>query len=169
MDPERWRKIEALYEAARGVDAARRDALLEEGCGGDESLRREVESLLAHGENAGRFLEVPAVEMLPEAARPAVGQRISHYEIQEKLGEGGMGVVYKARDTRLGRSVALKFVKAQFSERFEREARAIAALNHPHIATLHDVGKHEGAPYLAMEFVEGRPLKGPRPLKEVIE
>lgn len=80
-----------------------------------------------------------------------------------------MGVVFKARDTRLGRSVALKFVKAQFSQRFEREARAIAALNHPHIATLHDVGEHEGAPYLAMEFVEGHPLKGPLPVKEVIE
>ena len=80
-----------------------------------------------------------------------------------------MGVVYKARDSRLGRSVALKFVKAQFSERFEREAKAISALNSPHICTLHDVGEHEGAPYLAMEFVEGEPLKGPRPVKEVIE
>ena len=90
-----------------------------------------------------------------------VGRTISHYKIVEKLGEGGMGVVYKARDVRLGRSVALKVVNAAFTNRFEREARAIAALNHPHICTLHDVGEHEGAPYLVMEYVEGKPLKGP--------
>ncbi len=158
MDPEQLRKIEALYEAALEVEPAGRAAFVAEKCAGDESLRHEVESLLRHDENAGRFLEVPAVGMLPQGARPAVGGRVSHYEIQEKLGEGGMGVVYKARDTRLGRSVALKFVKAQFSERFEREARAIAALNHPHIATLYEVGEHEGAPYLAMEYVEGKTL-----------
>jgi eukaryotic-like serine/threonine-protein kinase len=150
------------------LEPARRAAFLGENCAGDESLRREVESLLLHDDNAGRFLEVPALNMVPDRARLTVGQHVSHYEIQEKLGEGGMGVVYKARDTRLGRSVALKFVKAQFSERFEREARAIAALNHPHIATLHGVGEHAGASYLAMEFVEGQSLKGPRPVKEVI-
>ena len=158
MDPEQLRKVEALYEAALGVESARRPAFLAANCAGDESLRREVESLLLHDDSAGRFLEAPALEMLPDRARLAPGQHVSHYEIQEKLGEGGMGVVYKARDTRLGRSVALKFVKAQFSERFEREARAIAALNHPHIATLYEVGEHEGAPFLAMEFVEGRTL-----------
>lgn len=99
-----------------------------------------------------------------------VGQSISHYQILEKLGEGGMGVVYKATDTRLGRNVALKFVKeAQVSQRWEREARLVAALNHPHIATLYDVGEHEGSPYLAMEFVKGAPLKGPRPAKAVID
>ena len=92
------------------------------------------------------------------------GRTISHYEIIEKLGEGGMGVVYKARDTRLGRSVAIKVVNAEFTQRFEREARAISALNHPHICTLHDVGEHEGSPYLVMEFVEGKPLKGPLPV-----
>src|ERR1017187_9571688 len=80
-----------------------------------------------------------------------------------------MGVVYKASDTRLGRNVALKFVKAQFSQRWAREARLVAALNHPHIATLYDVGAHEGSPYLAMEFVKGAPLKGPRPVKAVVE
>ena len=169
MDEARWRKVEALYEAALAVAPSQRAALLEESCGGDASLRSEVESLLSCASKAQDFLEAPAVDILPDATRQAVGQRVAHYEIEEKLGEGGMGVVYKARDTRLGRSVALKFVKAQFSERFEREARAIAALNHPHIATLYDVGEHEGAPYLAMEFVEGQPLKGPRPVKEVIE
>jgi len=98
-----------------------------------------------------------------------IGQNISHYHILEKLGEGGMGVVYKASDTRLGRDVALKFVKAQFSQRWALEARLVAALNHPHIAALYDVGEHEGSPYLTMEFVKGAPLKGPRPAKVVVE
>ncbi len=97
-----------------------------------------------------------------------VGKTISHYEVLEKLGEGGMGVVYKARDTRLGRSVAIKVVNAEFTQRFEREARAISALNHPHICTLHDVGEHEGAPYLVMEYVEGKPLKGPLPAGDAL-
>jgi TolB-like protein/tRNA A-37 threonylcarbamoyl transferase component Bud32/Tfp pilus assembly protein PilF len=98
-----------------------------------------------------------------------VGKTLSHYHILEKLGEGGMGVVYKARDTRLGRSVAIKVVNAEFTQRFEREAKAISALNHPHICTLHDVGEHEGAPYLVMEYVEGKPLKGPLPAKEALQ
>ena len=97
-----------------------------------------------------------------------VGKTLSHYQIVEKLGEGGMGVVYKGVDTRLGRTVAVKVVNAEFTQRFEREAKAISALNHPHICTLHDVGEHEGAPYLVMEYVEGKPLKGPLPAKEAL-
>jgi TolB-like protein/tRNA A-37 threonylcarbamoyl transferase component Bud32 len=97
-----------------------------------------------------------------------VGKSISHYEILEKLGEGGMGAVYKARDPRLGRTVAIKVVNAEFTQRFEREARAIAALNHPHICTLYDVGEHDGAPYLVMEYVEGQPLKGPLPTADTL-
>src|ERR1039458_4415724 len=97
-----------------------------------------------------------------------IGRTISHYEITEKLGEGGMGVVYKAIDKRLGRSVAIKVVNAEFTQRFEREAKAISALNHPHICTLYDVGEHEGAPYLVMEYVEGQPLKGPLPVGDAL-
>lgn len=85
---------------------------------------------------------------------------ISHYRILDKLGEGGMGRVFRAVDTRLGRTVAVKVVNAAFTQRFEREVRAIDALNHPHICTLHGVGEHEGAPFLVMEFVEGKPLQG---------
>jgi len=96
------------------------------------------------------------------------GQTISHYRIRGKLGEGGMGSVYRAVDTRLGRTVAIKVVNAEFTQRFEREARAIAALNHPHICTLHDVGEHDGAPFLVMEFVEGKPLQGPLPVDEAL-
>jgi serine/threonine-protein kinase len=93
---------------------------------------------------------------------------ISHYRVLDKLGEGGMGRVFRAVDTRLGRTVAVKVVNAAFTQRFEREARAIAALNHPHICTLHDVGEHEGAPFLVMEFVEGKPLRGPLPVEEAL-
>ena len=91
MDSEQLRRLEALYEAALGVEPARRAAFLAENCAGDESLRREVESLLRDDDNAGSFLEAPALEMLPDRARLTVGQHVSHYEIQEKLGEGGMG------------------------------------------------------------------------------
>ncbi len=166
MDSARWRRVEEIYQAAAERKPEERAAFLAAACGGDEDLRREVESLLAQPSAEG-MLDRPAWEL--DAARLTVGQRVAHYQIQEKLGEGGMGVVYRASDTRLGRSVALKFVKAQFSRRWEREARAVAALNHPHIATLYEVGEHDGVPYLAMELVGGRPLKCPQPVKQAIE
>ena len=93
------------------------------------------------------------------------GQKLGPYQILAPLGEGGMGEVWKARDTRLDRTVALKVSKAAFTERFEREARAVAALNHPNICTLHDVGPN----YLVMELVEGAPLKGPLPVEKAVE
>jgi Tol biopolymer transport system component len=98
----------------------------------------------------------------------ATGEKLGPYEILAAIGAGGMGEVYHAHDSRLGRDVAIKVSSEHFSERLEREARAIAALNHPHIATLYDVGEHKGALYLAMEFVKGAPLKGPYPVKEAI-
>src|SRR5262245_58302368 len=107
-----------------------------------------------------------------------IGQRIGPYDVLGKLGEGGMGEVYRARDTRLDRTVAIKIIRAEFNERFEREAKAISALNHPHICTLHDVGRlrAEGAPagqaeefsYLVMEFIDGAPVAGPLPVAEVL-
>src|SRR5262250_2167241 len=93
------------------------------------------------------------------------GTKLGPYEILEPIGAGGMGAVYKARDTRLDRVVAIKISAAQFTERFEREARSIAALNHPHICTLHDVGPD----YLVMELVEGQALTGPLPLQQVLK
>ncbi len=103
-----------------------------------------------------------------------VGKTISHYRLIDKLGEGGMGVVYKATDTRLDRTVAVKVLPTerlsspQARERFEREARAISSLNHPHICTLHDVGHEDGVDFLVMEYVDGRSLKGPIPVGEVL-
>src|SRR6266508_2620651 len=94
----------------------------------------------------------------------SAGARLGPYEILSPLGAGGMGEVYKARDTRLDRLVAVKVSREQFSERFEREARAVAALNHPHICTLHDVGPN----FLVMEYIDGRPLKGPMPVAEAL-
>jgi serine/threonine protein kinase len=93
------------------------------------------------------------------------GTRLGPYEILARIGAGGMGEVWKARDTRLDRTVAIKVSQEQFSERFEREARAVAALNHPHICTLHDVGPN----YLVMEYIDGQPLKGPLPLDRALK
>jgi serine/threonine protein kinase len=137
MTPERWQEVEELYQA---VQDRGRQAMADAG----PELRREVESLLAKD----------SVPELP-AFRP--GAKMGPYEIVARIGAGGMGEVWKARDTRLGRSVAIKTSRARFGDRFAREARAVAALNHPHICTLHDVGPD----YLVMELVEGVPLKGP--------
>jgi serine/threonine-protein kinase len=100
--------------------------------------------------------------------RLAAGSRLGPYEVLAPIGAGGMGEVYRARDTRLGRTVAIKLVNQAFSDRFEREARSISALNHPNVCTLYDVGEHDGIAYLVMEYVEGAPLKGPLPVDEVV-
>jgi serine/threonine protein kinase len=122
-------------------------------------MRREIESLLAQ-RTAGEFLDRPAVQNAPHlledstATGLAPGASLGPYRIESKLGEGGMGEVFRAVDTRLGRAVAIKTPREQFSARFEREARAIASLNHPNICTLYDVGPN----YLVMELVEGETL-----------
>jgi serine/threonine protein kinase len=99
----------------------------------------------------------------------SVGDKLGPYQILSPLGEGGMGQVWKAWDTRLDRTVAIKTVNGPFSERFEREAKAISSLNHPNICTLYDVGEHEGSGYLVMEFIEGKPIAGPMPLDQAIQ
>jgi eukaryotic-like serine/threonine-protein kinase len=147
---------------------------LRQACADDAALEREVRSLLA-SQQAGSFLESPAIQVFANlfadsaATRAAVGTELGPYKIESRLGAGGMGEVYQARDTRLNRMVAIKVLKAQFSERFQREARAIAALNHPNICTLHDVGPN----YLVMELLEGPTLaerikQGPIDLQEAL-
>jgi len=156
MSPERFRQIEELYHATREATAAERAALLAQT---DPELRRAVESLLARYTD-DEILERPAIENAPLLLEDAtftsiaVGACLGPYRIESKLGEGGMGEVFRAIDTRLGRAVAIKTAREQFNARFEREARAISSLNHPHICTLHDVGPN----YLVMELVEGETL-----------
>jgi serine/threonine protein kinase/Tol biopolymer transport system component len=150
MSPERWRQIEQVYHATLERAPGHRASYLAEACAGDDSLRKEIESLLARdASDPQALLNHPATPHL------ASGARLGPYEIESQLGAGGMGEVWKAHDTRLGRTVALKFSKTGFGQRFEREARAVAALNHPHIATLYDIGPN----YFVMEYVDGRPLQ----------
>src|SRR5712691_7648186 len=162
MNDERWRQIEELYHAAREDRAVLDQA--------DPELRGKVEALLAQDALGDKVLDRPAWEAAPSLlaqpgnARLTPGAQIGPYKIEAPLGAGGMGEVYRAVDTRLKRTVAIKVAKEAFGERFEREAHAIAALNHPHICTLHDVGPN----YLVMELVDGKPLKGPLPLEEAL-
>jgi uncharacterized repeat protein (TIGR03803 family) len=187
VDPERWRKIEHLYHAALERDPAERKAYLRDACHNDSVLRREVEELLAYQERADNFIETPAADIAArrEAAflatearlRLAAGARLGPYEIRQPLGAGGMGEVYRARDTRLGREVAVKVLAARMIEqanvRLQREARAISSLNHPNICTLHDIGRDNEVDYLVMEYVEGPTLAsrlshGPVPLADLL-
>ena len=171
MTPERFRQIEELYHAAREGTADARTALMARA---DPDLRREVESLLIEPAG-GEFLNRPAIRNAPHLLDNstltglASGTCLGPYRIESKLGEGGMGEVFRAIDTRLGRAVAIKTTREQFNARFEREARAISSLNHPNICILHDIGPN----YLVMELVEGETIAarlkgGPLPMEEAI-
>ena len=165
---ERWRRVEALYHAGLALPAGERAAFLTDACAGDARLRDEVESLLSAAVDAEGFLE-RRVSAIVEAAAPprgaAIGSRVGRYEVTALLGSGGMGDVYRARDARLGRDVAVKVLPDRvtqdpsFVERFSREARAVSALNHPNIVTIHEIGETPAARFIVMELVEGRTLR----------
>ena len=167
---ERWQQIESLFQQALERDPAERNAWLREACQGDSDLRREVASLLANHQAATdskSWAAAAAAKLIDRPTSLEPGQYLGPYRIECFLAAGGMGEVYRATDTRLHRQVAIKVAAARFTERFEREARLIASLNHPNICQLHDVGPN----YLVMEFVEGPTLadriqQGAVPLEE---
>ena len=169
MKSEPWKEIDSLFHAALEREASERAVFLADVCAGDEELRREVESLIASHEPSDSFIDslAPglAAEMLASPPDKSTGRTIGPYRILEFLGAGGMGEVYLAEDTRLSRRVALKLLPAQFIteqdrlHRFEREARAASALNHPNIITIHEIGKVDGAHFIVTEFIEGKTLR----------
>ena len=182
MATERSQQIEQLYHQARERDLAERAAFLEQACGGDEALRREVESLLAEDDGVGTFLETPALELTRKMSnedpnQSIIGRQLGSYSIRSLLAKGGMGEVYCARDTKLGRDVALKILPADFARdperlsRFRREARLVAALNHPNIAAIYGMEESDGVHALVMELVPGETLAeraGPVPAGEAL-
>jgi serine/threonine protein kinase/Tol biopolymer transport system component len=161
MTPERWQQIRDVLEQALSLAADQRHALLDRACASDSDLRKEVETLLASSDDVrSSFLE-----SLPPRVALTPGARLGEYQIKSMLGAGGMGEVYCARDSRLGRDVAIKVLPALLStdadrlRRFEQEARAAAALNHPNILAVHQMGTFEGSPYLVSELLEGETLR----------
>ena len=184
MTPEGWVRVQEAFAAALEREPEGRKSFIAQASGLDEELRREVESLLAaHEEASSEFLESPAVGALATPAAPgrtlSRGTRMGSFEIVAPLGAGGMGEVYRARDTRLGREVAIKVLPIEVSAdplrvtRFEQEARSASALNHPNIVTIHDTGTCDGVSWIAMELVEGLTLRqfgsaGPIPVKKLL-
>ena len=171
-DAGRWARVTAVFQEALERDEAARAAYLDVACAGDGGLRAEVESLLAAHQAAGRFARDrrwrhclrPPLRRSVTASALASGTRLGPYEIVGPLSAGGMGELFRARDTRLGRDVAIKVPFAAVAgdparrQRFQREARAIATLNHPHICTVHDVGSESGVDYLVLELLQGESL-----------
>lgn len=170
MTPERWEQIGQLYEQAKELALGERAVFLDRACAGDAELRREVEALLEAEATIGDFIAAPALKdaaglLTAEAPGTLVGKQLGHYQILSFIGAGGMGEVYAAQDARLGRKVAIKLLLAGVAHdadrlrRFAQEARAVGMLNHPNILTIHDVGTHQGAPYLVSELLEGETLR----------
>ncbi|MDQ3749354.1 MAG: serine/threonine protein kinase, partial [Acidobacteriota bacterium] len=169
MNSEQWRKVKGLFDAALELAPAKRERFLDNACGTDDSLRREVEKLLASFKDDS-FMEQPAATELASLivernSKLTDGEQIAHYRILSQIGAGGMGEVYLAKDTRLHRKIALKILPAALSgdqdrlRRFEQEACAASALNHPNILTIYEIGETAKTRYIATEFIDGETLR----------
>jgi serine/threonine protein kinase len=170
MTPERWQQVEEILQAAIDCPPQERASFLDGACAGDDELKRETASLLRAYDEAGDFIEQPAIAqdarvLALEVPDANIGRVIGPYKIMERLGAGGMGEVYLAQDARLGRLVALKILPSYFVSdemrlrRFQREARAASALNHPNIFTIHEVGEFEEIHFIATEYIDGETLR----------
>jgi len=170
MNAERLKQVEEIYHAALEIPPGERESFFEEFCGADETLRREVESLLAFEKTFDDFIDTPpeslAAEMLYEhKGESLAGKTVGHYKILSLLGKGGMGAVYLAEDLKLDRKIAIKLLNEEFGQdtdkldRFIREAKAASALNHPNILTVYEIGEAAGTNYIAAEFIDGKVLK----------
>jgi serine/threonine protein kinase len=160
MDAERWRHIEKLFESVVECSPAERAALLAQA---DPDVLAEVEVLLAQP-SGGALLDQAAADLLGDSTQLPAGVLLGHYQIGAMLGRGGMGVVYRAHDTKLNRPVAVKFLSDNLADpaarrRFQREAQMASSLNHPHILTVHDAGEFEVQQYLVTEYIDGGTLK----------
>src|SRR5262249_42149091 len=167
MTPERWATVERLYHEALTRGANEREAFLAKACGGDDALRREIESLLEHDGSAAAFLSTPAAVQAGQttlSGASLIGHSLGPYVSSARLGAGGMGEVFRARDQKLGRDVAIKILPAAFTSdperlaRFAREARVLAALNHPHIGAIYGVEDAGPVHALVLELVDGPTL-----------
>ncbi|PYS67363.1 MAG: hypothetical protein DMF69_23255, partial [Acidobacteria bacterium] len=168
MTPDRWRQITGIFEAALQRPSDERLAFIEDACVNDSELRREVQAMLESHEEASHFIEGPAINLVARQGGDGtslIGQTIAHYQVLSLLGSGGMGDVYLALDSKLGRKVALKLLPeylagdTQRTRLFTKEARAASALNHPNIITVYEIGQLGDRYYIAMEYVEGETLR----------
>jgi serine/threonine protein kinase/Tfp pilus assembly protein PilF len=170
MTPARWEQIKELFHATLAHEPAQRPTFLAQACADDAPLRDEVESLLASHDQAESFIETSASDIAAELLaenQPGLlaGQMVGPFRVAKVLATGGMGEVYLADDTRLGRKVALKLLPAKFTvntdrvRRFRQEARAVSALNHPNIVTIHEIGQTDSLQFIANEFVDGETLR----------
>ncbi len=168
MTPKRWLHLKEIFQSALERDPAERSAFLSQACAGDEALRNEVEALISSHDQAGDSIEAMAAEAATKMLaddRSIVGKQIGHYHVLSRIGRGGMGEVFLAQDTSLGRKVALKLLRSEFTRneerlrRFRQEAQSASALNHPNILTIHEIGHEDSLHFMATEFVEGETLR----------
>src|SRR5262249_13095431 len=170
MNRDRWQQIDRIFEAALDIEPSSRRAFLDLQCGTDHSLRVDVEKLLAAHEKAGAFIETAPLDeaaelLLSSSSESLSGRSLLHYSVLNRIGVGGMGHVYLAQDTKLGRRVALKLLPATATadkttiRRFQQEACAASSLNHPNILTIYEVGYQDDQHFIVTEFIEGETLR----------